>query len=935
MHRPHFHRHAHSIGILLVVGSILLTPRIAAASSAVYNYAKVKPAIDASATQRVDWVGVGDSNQIKDGGGWDDGFQYALAQRANMYATGLISTNENNADGAGTGYTYNFNAAQPVLGAITGAPSALDDYLNTGAGLLMPHNYAYLSTGTFGSGNNSGMISSSNGILGNSGPIRYDVYYGTFDSGSGQFELAARLSASPYTQVVTSGIKSTNTGAIGMATASITIPAGTFTDAQPIGFKLTSNANGITGPFFSLWQRAQRTDRLTGWSYHTLDYHGGGSLRTLAYDLQQASNTTLSYYFAQVRSLQGSDKKIIIEVNSGVNDRNDTNPSVGTNPTNTSTAAGYADNLQAFIDRIKYIWTLNGWSTSELYFVVIPSHAVAYPEDAKLVAYRQAANTVSDNNDRVAVVDFSQLCDGNCMVSNNYYINSGDHYHLNLAGYEALSTLAVNALVTDTTAPSVSITAPAPGASVSGDVVPLSATASDDVSLSSIQFRLDNMDICASGLTSPYSTTWDSRTATDGSHTLSAVAADSSGNLATSSVSLVVDNHPPIVTLNGSSSISLHVGDTYSDLGAEAADTVDGADVVVVGGDTVNTSVPGVYHVTYDAVDAANNHATQVVRTVTVSDASGPVFSSVPSAITMTATSTDGVLVTYGVPRANDAVDGSTSVSCVPASGSTFPVGTTLVTCRSTDLSNNTTYASFSVTISPQPIAVITPSAGAIAMPSGGFSSTPNPLPGATYEKPVTLGPPVLAGENLQPPPPLEQHTSTNAQLTAGVQLHDRGVQVQALQQFLISQGLLASGNDSGYFGLVTYAALVQYQKQNGLPATGYVGALTLSSMQKGVSSTGITSATQSNDFAISTSTSFNRDLWVGEYGEDVVALQKLLNGAGFTVSKAGNGAPGNESPYFGSSTRDALIRFQVYNKIDPHNGYFGAKTRAFIATST
>ncbi|WOV93269.1 MAG: DUF5011 domain-containing protein [Candidatus Nitrosoabyssus spongiisocia] len=49
--------------------------------------------------------------------------------------------------------------------------------------------------------------------------------------------------------------------------------------------------------------------------------------------------------------------------------------------------------------------------------------------------------------------------------------------------------------------------------------------------------------------------------------------------------------------------------------------TTDDGSLVTIGGDTVNSSLVGNYTVTYDSVDSAGNNATQVVRTVIISDA--------------------------------------------------------------------------------------------------------------------------------------------------------------------------------------------------------------------------------------------------------------------------------------------------------------------------
>jgi hypothetical protein len=78
------------------------------------------------------------------------------------------------------------------------------------------------------------------------------------------------------------------------------------------------------------------------------------------------------------------------------------------------------------------------------------------------------------------------------------------------------------------------------------------------------------------------------------------------------------DTQAPIIMLNGNATIGLFVGGTYTEQGATATDNVDGTDPVTIGGDTVTTAAPGTFHITYDAVDAAGNHAVQVIRTVNV-----------------------------------------------------------------------------------------------------------------------------------------------------------------------------------------------------------------------------------------------------------------------------------------------------------------------------
>jgi hypothetical protein len=101
----------------------------------------------------------------------------------------------------------------------------------------------------------------------------------------------------------------------------------------------------------------------------------------------------------------------------------------------------------------------------------------------------------------------------------------------------------------DTQPPTVTIVNPANGQVVSGPQV-IAATAVDNVAVSSVQFLLDG-----SPLGSPipagasYSMTWDTTTATNGTHTIGAQATDTSGNVGTATpVTVTVGNPtPPMV----------------------------------------------------------------------------------------------------------------------------------------------------------------------------------------------------------------------------------------------------------------------------------------------------------------------------------------------------------------------------------------------------
>src|SRR5712691_7518823 len=82
--------------------------------------------------------------------------------------------------------------------------------------------------------------------------------------------------------------------------------------------------------------------------------------------------------------------------------------------------------------------------------------------------------------------------------------------------------------------PAVSLTVPANGATVSGSAVPVAASASDNVGVVGVQFKLDGANLGAEVTVAPYTVAWNTIVVPNGSHALTAVARDAAGNTATS-----------------------------------------------------------------------------------------------------------------------------------------------------------------------------------------------------------------------------------------------------------------------------------------------------------------------------------------------------------------------------------------------------------------
>ena len=96
---------------------------------------------------------------------------------------------------------------------------------------------------------------------------------------------------------------------------------------------------------------------------------------------------------------------------------------------------------------------------------------------------------------------------------------------------------------------------------------------------------------------------------------------DADSNASTLTIpTFIIDTTNPVITLNGSATITLNKGDIYNEAGATATDNPGSvnltANITTTG--TVNPDVAGTYTVTYNVTDAAGNTATAITRTVTV-----------------------------------------------------------------------------------------------------------------------------------------------------------------------------------------------------------------------------------------------------------------------------------------------------------------------------
>jgi len=158
----------------------------------------------------------------------------------------------------------------------------------------------------------------------------------------------------------------------------------------------------------------------------------------------------------------------------------------------------------------------------------------------------------------------------------------------------------------------------------------------------------------------------------------------------------VTDATPPALTSPGDLTAEATGPDgAVVSFDVSAADAVDGAVEATCSPASGSTFPLGSTAVSCSATDAAGNTGSAGF-TVTVRDTTAPVLA-LPAPISVV-TATGGAAVTYAA-TATDLVDGAVAPVCAPASGSTFPVGTTAVACTATDAHGNAASASFAVTV--------------------------------------------------------------------------------------------------------------------------------------------------------------------------------------------------------------------------------------------
>ena len=273
-----------------------------------------------------------------------------------------------------------------------------------------------------------------------------------------------------------------------------------------------------------------------------------------------------------------------------------------------------------------------------------------------------------------------------------------------LAGsYDAnIRVKQVSFLSSDVTPPTVTLSSPGPSATVSGTIM-VSATASDSVGVVGVQFKLDGVNLGAEDTSSPYGVGWDTTTATNAGHALTAVARDAAGNSATSSSVSVTVNNVAADTTPPTGSITINAGtaatnSTAATLTLSATDTGgsvtqmrfsnDGsvfstAEVYATSKSWTLASGDGAKTVYVQFKDAAGNWSSAPITDTIVLDTTAPAIS-VVTASSITAT---GATITW---TTNETATTQVEYGLTATYGQSTTLDLTLVTSHSVGLSGLT-----------------------------------------------------------------------------------------------------------------------------------------------------------------------------------------------------------------------------------------------------
>ena len=432
-----------------------------------------------------------------------------------------------------------------------------------------------------------------------------------------------------------------------------------------------------------------------------------------------------------------------------------------------------------------------------------------------------------------------------------------------------VSATTPSVTTSDTTAPAISLTAPAGNTTVSGTVA-VSGTASDNIGVAGVQFKLDNINLGAEDTTSPYSVSWNTTSATNGFHTILAVARDAAGNRATSTARTVTvsnitsDTTKPTITITTPTTLATYIAPTGTvTLGGTASDNIGvtqvswsnsaGGTGTMTGTANWNSTITlqsGTNTITVTGRDAAENTGTDTIAVTYTPIITDTQIPTTPTALSGTAVSTSQIDLTWTASTDNTAVTGykvfvggtqvATTTTTSYSHTNLSPFTTYAYTVSAYDAAGNTGALSSPLTVTTQAQTTApssSSSGGGSASSSGGGGGTTSSGGGSSSTGGTTASSGTTSsgdgGIATTPTTGITGETATTGGTTSGTGtittfpaltgpfgIGQRGDQVKLLQQMLIKDGSLSS-EATGYYGPLTQKAVETFQTKYNLVTSG------------------------------------------------------------------------------------------------------------------
>lgn len=428
-----------------------------------YNKLPIQRILNKAYDQRVDIIGIYNSEGLQGGNGWDTSVQHYFNPRQGIYASAAYSFLENKGQGAGVGYwdsstnskvvTYlaNSNLKTAVEGNVTSAPSALLQHMDWSAAPTADVNpvWPLYATSAQSLTTPTGLQVNESSVIPVNDALTFNFWGVNTATTGGSIKPIIRRADAPYTTVYAWSNPIAYTGTTGTITKT-TYNLSAASRGYPIEFRTHEGWNPATmiGPLFLTYMRVCRTNKTQGLALTPLYSHGGRS----AYDMYMCLNafpqTSWNHFFDVVTEYQGETKSnhyAIFDIYEGSNQAVETSVAAGApvqgTPAHVNNYVWYMQQLVAIIEAK---WTASGRNVNNIAFRMTCTHPVdTSGTESTMGTYRSALKNqlrFTNQEKRVCLVDYSEIITLSQMKSPTNYFS--DTIHLTRDGYIYLDLLS-------------------------------------------------------------------------------------------------------------------------------------------------------------------------------------------------------------------------------------------------------------------------------------------------------------------------------------------------------------------------------------------------------------------------------------------------------------------------------------------------------------